>query len=202
MEQYNERVDAYITKSAAFAKPILTHIRKLVHQASPEFTEAIKWGCPFFEHNGPVCQLAAFKEHCGFGFWQAAIMDDPDHILKREEKNAGSIGRITSLQDLPPDEVLIKYIKAALELNKAGVKAPSRAKTITEKIELVVPDYLLEALADNVEAAEHFGHFSPSQKKEYVTWLEEAKTEATRDKRLVTALEWISEGKSRHWKYK
>jgi uncharacterized protein YdeI (YjbR/CyaY-like superfamily) len=146
--------------------------------------------------------MAAFNEHCAFGFWQAAVMDDPDNILKREEKNAGSIGRITSLADLPPDETLIKYIRLALALNKAGVKAPSRAKTLTEKTELAVPDYFIEALARNVEASEYFDKFSPSQKKEYVTWLVEAKTEATRNKRLETAMEWISEGKSRHWKYK
>lgn len=202
MEQYNERVDAYIAKSKDFAKPILIHLRKLMHDTSAEFTEAIKWGCPFFEYNGPVCQLAAFKEHCAFGFWQAAIMDDPDRILKREEKNAGSIGRITSLEDLPPDEILIKYIKQALSLNKAGTKAPSRAKSSTEKRELIVPDYFLEAIARNTEASEYFDKFSPSQKKEYVTWLEEAKTEATRNKRLETAMEWISQGKPRHWKYK
>lgn len=202
MGQYNERVDAYIKGSKDFAKPILIHLRKLVHEASAEFTEAIKWSCPFFDYDGPVCQMAAFNEHCAFGFWQAAIMDDPDHILKREEKNAGSIGRITSMADLPPDEILIKYIRQALALNKAGVKAPSRAKTLTEKTELAVPDYFIEALARNVEASEYFDKFSPSQKKEYVTWLVEAKTEATRNKRLETAMEWISEGKSRHWKYK
>ena len=202
MGQYNERVDAYIEGSKDFARPILIHLRKLVHEASPEFTEAIKWSSPFFDHDGPVCQMAAFNEHCAFGFWQAAIMDDPDHILKREEKNAGSIGRITSLADLPPDETLIKDIRQALALNKAGLKAPSRAKTLTEKTELAVPDYFTEALARNVEASEYFDKFSPSQKKEYVTWLMEAKTEATRIKRLETAMEWIGEGKSRHWKYK
>lgn len=202
MEPYSERVDAYIEKSKDFAKPILTHLRKLVHEASPDFTETIKWGAPFFDCKGPVCHMMAFKEHCGFGFWQGGNMDDPDQILKLEDQNAGSIGKITRMEDLPADEILIKYIRQALALSKAGVKAPFRAKKATNTAELLVPDYFLEALASNINAAEHFEKFSPSQKKEYVTWLEEAKSEVTRMKRLESAIEWISEGKSRHWKYK
>lgn len=201
MEKYNARVDAYIDKSKDFAKPILLHLRALVHQASPDFTESIKWGAPFFEYNGPVCQLAAFKEHCAFGFWLASAMEDPDNILKRDDSNAGSLGRITSLEDLPSDDLLIKYIRAALELHKSGVKAPSKAAA-KGKAELVIPDDFLEALAANTAAAAHFYEFSPSGKREYVEWIEEAKTVATREKRLLTAMEWIAEGKSRHWKYK
>lgn len=202
MGQYNERVDAYIEKSKDFARPILKHLRKLVHEASTEFTETIKWGAPFFDCNGPVCHMMAFKEHCGFGFWQGSNMDDPDQILKLEDQNAGSIGKITKLEDLPPDKVLIKYIQQALALTQAGVKAPSRGKKATDKAELIVPAYFLEALARNIPAAENFEKFSLSQKKEYVTWLEEAKSEVTRIKRLDTAIEWIGDGKSRHWKYK
>jgi uncharacterized protein YdeI (YjbR/CyaY-like superfamily) len=202
MEQYDSRVDAYIAKSADFAKPILTHLRELVHQASPELKETIKWSCPFFDHDGPVCQLAAFKQHCAFGFWKEALMDDPFKILNREADTAGSLGRITSLADLPEDEILIQYIRHALSLNLQGVKAPARNKIQAEKRELLVPPYFTEVLNQNLAVKEQFEKFSPSQKKEYITWLEEAKTEATRLKRLETAIEWISEGKSRNWKYK
>lgn len=202
MEQYDSRVDAYIVKSADFAKPILEHLRALVHNASAELKETMKWSCPFFDHDGPVCQMAAFKQHCAFGFWKAGLMDDPHQILNQEPDTAGSLGRITSLSDLPNDEILIQYIQQALALNVNGVKVPARAKPPQSNKELSVPAYLIEALDQNPAAKDHFGKFSPSQKKEYTSWLEEAKTEPTRTKRLETAMEWISEGKIRHWKYK
>lgn len=202
MEQYDDRVDAYIAKSADFAKPILIHLRELVHRASPELKETMKWSCPFFDHEGPVCQLAAFKQHCAFGFWKASVMDDPYQILNKEPDTAGNIGRITSLADLPEDKILIEYIRQALALNLQGIKVPSRAKPKTEKSELVTPAYFIEILNQNPLIKEQFEKFSPSQKKEYISWFEEAKTETTKLKRLETAIEWIKEGKIRHWKYK
>lgn len=202
MEQYDNRVDAYIAKSADFAKPILIHLRDLVHQASVELKETMKWSCPFFDHDGPVCQMAAFKQHCAFGFWKAALMDDPYKILNQEPDTAGSIGRITRLSDLPADEILIQYIEQALSLNVQGIKAPARVKARAEKGEMAVPVYFTELLSQHAAVKEQFEKFSPSQKKEYISWFEEAKTEVTRNKRLETALKWIAEGKIRNWKYK
>lgn len=201
MEQYDSRVDAYIEKSQEFAKPILTHLRDLVHQASPELKETIKWGCPFFDHHGPVCQIAAFKQHCAFGFWKEKLMEDPHMILNQQRDTAGSIGKITSLKDLPSDEILIQYIQQAITLNLTGNKVPAKPKAkVSGPVE--VPSDFSEMLLKNPVAAEHFEKFSPSQKKEYLSWFEEAKTEATRSKRIATALEWILEGKIRNWKYK
>ena len=201
MEQYDHRVDAYIAKSADFAKPILMHLRDLVHQVSPEFKETIKWSCPFFDYEGVVCQMVAFKQHCAFGFWKAALMDDPYKILNQEADTAGSLGRIKSLADLPEDEILIQYIRQALSLNIQGIKAPSRNKSQADKSELIVPLYFTDVLHQNPLVKEQFEKFSSSQKKEYITWFEEAKSEVTRNKRLKTAMEWIGEGKIRNWKY-
>jgi len=128
MEQYDSRVDAYIANSADFAKPILNHLRDLVHRACPELNETIKWSSPFFDYGGPVCQLAAFKQHCAFGFWKAALMDDPFKILNQQPDTAGSLGRITSLSDLPADDILIQYVQQALSLNIQGIKAVPRMK--------------------------------------------------------------------------
>lgn len=202
MEQYDSRVDAYIGKSAAFAQPILKHLRELVHQAAPELMETMKWSCPFFDHEGPVCQMAAFKQHCAFGFWKASLMEDPHQILNQIPDTAGSIGRITSLADLPADEILIAYIRQALSLNVEGIKVAPRVKKPVSKAELVVPPYFTALLGQHPLAKTHFDQFSPSQQKEYLSWFEEAKTEVTRLKRLDTAIEWISEGKIRNWKYK
>ncbi|QHS56000.1 hypothetical protein GWR56_10810 [Mucilaginibacter sp. 14171R-50] len=204
MEQYDSRIDAYIEKSADFAKPILTHLRELVHRASPGITETIKWSAPFFEYKGVLCFMMAFKQHAGFGFWKADTLPDPHGIIQ-DEGNAGSIGKLVTLADLPPDDILIWYIRQAMELKnmpsaaaKAPIKKPAPKATVLND----TPGYLTELLDKNPDAKAYFEKFSPSQKKEYITWFEEAKTEATRDKRLAEGLQWISEGKTRHWKYK
>lgn len=193
-------VDQYIVNAAEFAIPLLTHLRKLVHQADARVEEKIKWGMPFFDFKGTVCHMAAFKNHCAFGFWKGAIMDDHYNIFKERTEAMGWLGQIRSFSDLPTDEILIAYIQQAIQLNEEGKKLPPKPKTI--KTEILVPQYFLEELQKDPTALNTFQNFSPSNKKEYVSWLEEAKTEATKQKRLETAVEWIGEGKTRMWKYK
>jgi uncharacterized protein YdeI (YjbR/CyaY-like superfamily) len=196
MPKSDPRVDAYIDKSQEFAKPILTHLRQLVHEACPQVQETIKWGMPSFEYKGIVCGFAAFKQHATFGFWKHSLLG----LDKQFENTAmGSFGRLTSLKDLPSDAKIKKLLKDAVRLNDLGIK-PEK-KVSKEKKEVVVPDVLLEALAKNEKAAETFNNFPYSCKKEYVEWITEAKTDATRDKRLATTIEWLSEGKRRNWKY-
>ncbi len=200
MSQTDPRIDAYISKSAEFAQPILNHLRQLVHRASPQIKETMKWSMPFFEYKGALCNMAAFKEHCSFGFWKGAMLADPDKILNVKEDNSmGQLGRVTSLDDLPADELLIQYIHEAILLNEQGVKVP-KAKPVA-KTELLVPEYFIEFLKDYPQAQENFEKGSYSHKKEYVDWIVEAKTEATRQKRMQTAVEWLAEGKSKNWKY-
>ncbi len=194
------RIDAYIEKSATFAKPILQHIRALVHQACPDATETIKWGMPFFEYKGIICNMAAFKNHCSLGFFKAGLMKSAAELQANNSEAMGHLGKITSLQDLPSDEVLTGYIREAATLNETGVKKATPKKT-AEKKELVIPKEVTEALESNAEAKNTFNNFPYSHKKEYVEWITEAKTEATRTKRIATMLEWLEEGKSRNWKY-
>jgi uncharacterized protein YdeI (YjbR/CyaY-like superfamily) len=147
--------------------------------------------------------MAAFKQHCAFGFWKAAVMQDTDAILTITDREAmGHLGKIQSLKDLPKDAVLKKYIKAAMKLNDEGVKLPPKKKaTEKEKQALEIPDYFAKALKKNKAAEKVFDAFSYTNKKEYLMWFEEAKTDVTRTKRIEQALEWIAEGKSRNWKY-
>jgi len=202
MEQYDPRVDAYIEKAAPFAQPILKHLRQLVHSVSPLLTETIKWGFPFFDYNGSVCQMASFKEHMGFGFWKQKQLNDPGKLIKEEDGTAGSFGKISSLSDLPPDEILIDFIKQAIELNKAENKTPAIKKETTPKAPIEMPVDFADLLAANPKALEVYEKFSPSHKREYLEWIVDAKTDATRQKRMQAAIEQIAEKKSRHWKYK
>jgi uncharacterized protein YdeI (YjbR/CyaY-like superfamily) len=205
MSTYDPRVDAYIEKSAEFAKPILTHLRNLIHTACPDVVETWKWSFPNFDYKGStMCNMAAFKQHCSFGFWKASIMEDPDGILTVTEREAmGHMGKITSLNDLPKDAVLKKYIKQAMKLNDEGIKKVSTRKVITdkEKAELKTPADFAALLKQNKALEKVFNEFSYSHRKEYIAWFDEAKTEATRAKRMTQALEWIAEGKGRNWKY-
>jgi len=202
MEKYDPRIDAYIAKSADFAKPILEHIREVVHKASPLIGETVKWGMPFFDYKGPVCMMAAFKQHLGFGFWKASRLNDPERLLQGsdEEAAAGSFGRISSMNDLPSDEALIGFVQQMIKINESGVKEVK--KPSAPKAELPMPADFDKLLRGNLVAMGNYEKFSPSGKREYLEWFAEAKSEATREKRIEQALEWISEGKTRHWKYK
>jgi len=202
MSDTDPRVDAYLEKVALFAKPVLIKLRKLIFQACPEARETIKWGFPNYEAYGSMlCNMAAFKEHCAFGFWKASLLKDPNGILQVKDRNAmGHLDRITSVKDLPPDKVLISYIREAAMLNKNNIKV-ARPKSSPKK-ELPVPKVLAAALKKNKTAASVFEGFSPSNRREYIEWLTEAKSEETLNKRLATTMEWLEEGKSRNWKYK
>ncbi|MCX2575515.1 YdeI/OmpD-associated family protein [Pedobacter sandarakinus] len=198
--KHNVQVDRYILEAAPFAQPILNHLRTLIHIACSDIEETIKWGMPFFDYKGSVCHIAAFKNHCALGFWKGSLMEDEQKLFQNSTNAMGMLGKIKSLADLPDDETLIAYILKAVKLNEDGVKLPPKVQS-KEKQELVIPKYFLAALAENTAALSVFQDFSPSKKKDYVLWLEEAKTEATKQKRLETAIEWIAEGKSRMWKY-
>lgn len=195
------RIDLYISKSAEFAKPILIHLRELVRVACPNVQETIKWSFASFDYKGPMCSMASFKQHCAFGFWKASLMKDKSLVSNAESESAmGHYGKITSLKDLPSDKKIISHIKEAMMLNEKGIKLPAKKITAAKK-EVVVPDYFLKQLQKHKKAFTTFNNFSPSHKREYVEWITEAKTDETKNRRMETAIEWMSVGKSRNWKY-
>jgi uncharacterized protein YdeI (YjbR/CyaY-like superfamily) len=194
MGKKDPRVDAYIAKSADFAQPVLKHLRKLMHKADPDVEETMKWGMPSFNHAGIVCNMAAFKQHCAFGFWKSKL------ILDGKDEAMGSFGRVTSVKDLPSDARLIAYMKKAVKLNLEGVKVPGRAKQ-RKAAPLRVPADLSKALKGAPKAAAAFKALSASHRNEYVEWITGAKQAATRAKRLSTTIQWLTAGKNFNWRY-
>ena len=192
------RIDAYIAKSADFAKPILASIRETVHSACPDVEETLKWSAPHFMYHGMMCGMAAFKEHCAFGFWKSSLVLGDG---KGDDNAAGQFGRITRVADLPPKKVMTSYIKRAMQLNEEGVSVRRAQPKRGHARDIEVPDDLAAALRKNRKARATFEAFSPSCKREYVDWIVEAKREETRQRRLETAVEQMAEGKARHWKY-
>lgn len=201
MATTDARIDAYIAKSAPFAQPILTHLRKLVHKACPQAEEKMKWSMPHFDYKGEMmCSMAAFKQHCSFGFWKAALMKDPALMATAKSEVAmGHLGRITSLKELPSDKQMIAYIKEAMKLNDEGIKV-AKEKPAASKV-VKTPADLMTALRKNKKALTNFKKYPPSHKKEYILWIEEAKREETRAKRIQQTVELVAEGKQRNWKY-
>ena len=198
------RIDTYIDASAPFARPILTHIRDVVHEACPDVEETLKWRFPHFMYRGMLCSMASFKKHCAFGFWKGALVFGEQSSASDDAM--GQFGRIESLDDLPSKAILTGYIRKAMHLNEEGVSktkpdaTPAKSGAKTKK-PVAVPNDLQSALRRNSAARTAFANFSPSQQRDYIEWLTEAKREETRKRRLETAVKWISEGKTRNWKY-
>lgn len=198
MGSRDPRIDAYIAKSADFAKPILQSLRKTVHEACPQVEETIKWGSPSFIHAGGIlCGMAAFKQHASFGFWKHAPVMGAD----APRDGMGSYGKITGLSGLPPKRQLIADLKKAMTLNEQGIMAPGVRRRMAPRPLPQAPADLVAALNKNSRARAVFEAFPPSHKREYIDWVVEAKREQTRARRLAQAIEWIAEGKSRNWKY-
>ena len=193
---FDPRIDDYIQSAAAFAQPMLVHIRDAVHQACPQVEETIKWGMPTFMHAGGIlCGMAAFKKHVSFGYWKHALVVGDGSA----QEGMGSYGKMASLKDLPPKKTLLAHIRKATKLNEDGVKAPAQRKSAKPFPQ--APDDLVAALRKNKAAQATYEAFPPSCKREYVEWITEAKREETRAKRLAQAVEWMAEGKRRNWKY-
>jgi uncharacterized protein YdeI (YjbR/CyaY-like superfamily) len=190
------RIDAYIERSADFAKPILAHLRDVVHTACPQVEETLKWRSPAFLYRGMLCGMAAFKQHCAFGFWKHELVTGENG---KSKEAMGSFGRITSVRDLPSKKILAGLVKKAMVLNEEGIEAPRTKRR--PKPPLAVPDDLKTALRKNAKARATFEGFSPSHRREYMEWIVEAKRAETRQRRLATAVEWMAEGKGRNWKY-
>ena len=205
-ETMNPKVDTYLAKAQPFAQPILEHLRELVHKACPEVEETIKWSRPFFEYRGAIlCNMSAFKEHCSFGFWGEEIGAVLREAQALRSGSMGSLGRITSLKDLPSDKLMLGWIRQAAAFVDSGqYTSPIAARHKVVKSPKAAPEMPAEwasALQKNKKAAAVFAAFSPSCKREYIDWIADAKRVETRDKRIATALEWIAEGKQRNWKY-
>ncbi|MEP6563824.1 MAG: DUF1801 domain-containing protein [Mesorhizobium sp.] len=198
---HNPKVDAYAGQAEDFARPILAHLRGLIHATCPEVVEEIKWGIPHFDYRGEMmCIFAAYNNHCSFSFWKDSLMADAR--LRRNAELAAAkrfMGNLTSLADLPADAELTAWIKEAMSLNDRGVKLPPRKSKDPKEVE--IPAAFAAALAAKPEIKAIFDSKSASFQKEYNIWIGEAKTDGTRVKRIEESLSWIIEGKGRFWKY-
>ena len=190
------RIDDYIARKASFAKPILEHVRARVHAVVPHVEETLKWSAPAFTLDGKILLImAAFKAHAALNFWRG-------QELRGSEASGdamGQFGKLTSLADLPPNAELDALIRQSVDL-AATAPAPRKLKHEPKPPAGVHPEFAA-ALDVNQKAKATLDSFSPSARRDYLDWIAEAKEDATRSKRIATAVEWLTEGKKRHWKY-
>lgn len=197
-----KNLDDYIEHAQGFAQPILKHLRALVHSSCPDVDEQLKWGFPHFVYKGQnLCSMASFKQHCAFGFWLGPLMSDPYNILQPNDESTamGQFGRISGREDLPADAIIKQYILEAAALIDAGKKLTK--KPAAERKEISVPPEFKKLLNEHPRALDYFNTLAYSHRKEYLEWIGEAKRDETRIKRMLQAIEMLSEGKHRHWKY-
>lgn len=201
--KHDQRVDDYIARAPEFARPILRHLRAIVHAVCPDAEETIKWGRPTFMHRGRLlCSMAAFKAHCGFGFWNSEVAAAVTRDNGKPKESSGQLGRLTRMEDLPDDATMRRYVAESVRLLESGQPARTRpAAGAAPRPALPMPEDLALRLMANPRAAAAFEKFSPSCRREYIEWITDAKREETRRKRLDTAVGWMAEGKARHWKY-
>ena len=209
MSARDPKVDAYIAKAAPFARPVLKHLRAVVHETCPEVEEAMKWSFPHFLYKGMFCSMAAFKQHCAFTFWKGDLVLGAQG--RKVQPAMGQFGRITKVADLPPKAMFAGYLRKAMALNDEGAKpqwllarnakrkAPSTRAGAKPPVK--VPADLAAALRKSARARAGFDRLPPSHRREYVEWITGAKREETRARRVATAVAWMAEGKSRNWRY-
>ena len=189
------RIDAYIAKAQPFARPILEKVRERVHAVVPKVEETMKWSSPAYTVDGKILLMtAAFKQHAALNFWRG-------QELRGSEANSGAMGqfgRIEKLADLPPDGELGRLIREAVEL--ATSAPPRKTKHQPKPAPAMHPDFAA-ALANAPKAKATLDGFPPSAQRDYLEWISEAKQDSTRATRIATAVEWLEEGKRRHWKY-
>ena len=190
------RFDAYIAKAPPFAQEILSHVRERVHAAAPEAEEAMKWSAPSFTVDGKILLvMAAFKAHAALNFWRGQEIGDGS----AKAGAMGQFGKLTSLADLPSDDELDSIIREAATLAKTA-PAPRKTKHEPKPAPELHPEFAA-ALVKAPNAKATLDGFPPSAQRDYFEWISEAKQDTTRQKRIATAIEWLNEGKRRHWKY-
>lgn len=201
MNNLNKKVDDYIAKSEPFAKPILEHLRAIIHETCPDVGEDIKWGTPHYSYKGDhLCMLGSFKNHCSFSIYKAEFLKDEKIAASvKAGKKFGYMDKVKSVSELPSTETLISLIKEAMSINEQGIK---KVIPVSDKPKtLETPDYLLDALAANEKAKAVWESKSDAFRKDYLVWIIDAKTDATRQKRIEQSLEWLADGKGRFWQY-
>lgn len=188
-------IDEAISEMKPFAKAICKKLRKLILSTDPAMVEDWKWG-PNYYLNGMVCGFWGFDKFVTLNFFQGALLKDPYKILKM---NAGNVRarhiKFTDVKEIKED-VILEYIFEAIDNNLKGhFIREAKDKTV------IIPDDVKKAFK-TAKLLPYFETLAYSHRKEYMMWINDAKKEETRLKRIHQAIEKLASKEMMHDKYK
>ncbi len=188
-------IDEGISELEPFAQVICKRLRKLILSSDPEIIEDWKWG-PNYYLNGMVCGYWGFKKHVSFVFFQGSLLKDKKKIL---QENPGNVHnrhiKFTDVKQID-DKVILEYLFEAIDNNRKGLKI-----TETKDKTIVTPDDATKAFK-KAKVLAYFDSLAFSHRKEYIQWIESAKKEETRTKRIEQAIEKLKDKQGLNDRYK
>lgn len=198
-DNYLKEVNKYISNAPISQQKILSKLREIIHKASLDIEEKIRWSHPHFDYMGKgMCFIQALKERVTFGFWFGDKIYNSPKLSKEAKAIYETMGNLTDVSQIPSTKLIIEEIHLAMKLIESGNRDVKEKKV---KPQLVIPDYLSLRFKKDKTANSSFSKMSPSHQREYVDWIIDAKTDETRENRISTMMSQVKEGKSKNWKY-
>lgn len=188
-------IEEAISQMKPFARTICTKLRQLILSADPEMVEDWKWG-PNYYLEGMVCGYWGFEKNVTLTFFQGALLKDKKKILS---ENTGNVrNRHIKFRDVKEidEEIILSYLFEAIDNNRKGIKIKESADKTVE-----IPDDVKKAFI-TAKLLPYFESLAYSHRKEYMMWINDAKKEETRLKRIGLAIEKLASKEMMHDKYK
>ncbi len=178
-----------------FAKAICTRLRKIILSADPELIEDWKWG-PNYYLNGMVCGYWGFKKHVSLVFFQGALLKDKKKLLSAHEGNLHNRHiKYTDVGEVNEEDIL-ELLFEAIDNNRRGIKL-----TVSSDKTIATPPDVEKALK-KAKVLAYFDSLAYSHRKEYIQWIDSAKKEETRLRRIGQAVEKLQSKQGLHDRYK
>ncbi|HXJ97790.1 MAG TPA: DUF1801 domain-containing protein [Gelidibacter sp.] len=162
--------------------------------------KSIKWGSEVFTYHGKnVVSYGGFKNYFTIWFYNGVFLKDPYQVLVNAQEGKTKAlrqWRFTSKKEIDADKIT-EYINEAIENEKKGLRIqPEKFK------QLPIPDFLQKEFDTDINLYEHFIKLTAGRQKEYIIYINEAKQEVTKLKRLEKIKPLIIQGIGLNDKYK
>lgn len=179
-------IDNYIAKAQPFAREICGKLRRIIMSSDKSIVEDWKWG-PNYSKNGMICGFGAFKNWVTLTFFQGSLMNDYKKVFNYGDSNAHNRSiKFKNVSEIE-EKVITEYVLEAIRINESGKAL--KMNTAKDKMISIPADLKMSLKKNNL--IEKFDSLSYTQKKEYVIWINDAKKEETREKRVEKTINVI-----------
>jgi uncharacterized protein YdeI (YjbR/CyaY-like superfamily) len=190
MSEANPRVDFFFNATGQWQAEYAA-LRPII--LSCGLVEELKWGKPCYTlDGGNVLLMHGFKEYCALLFHKGALLDDPNGILVQQTENVQAARQIrfTGVKEITRLKAVLKaYIRAAIEVEKAGLKVEFKKRS-----EFAVAEEFQARLDGSAALKEAFEALTPGRQKGYLLYFSTAKQAKTREARVEKCTPRILEG--------